>query len=59
VIAQAAATLNQMFADRFWLAVGSGEAPDESITGQSWPFQGRAERTLGGSSEYHPRVVAG
>jgi coenzyme F420-dependent glucose-6-phosphate dehydrogenase len=37
VIAQAAATLGEMFADRFWIAVGSGEALNESITGQAWP----------------------
>jgi coenzyme F420-dependent glucose-6-phosphate dehydrogenase len=37
VIAQAAATLSEMFPDRFWLAVGSGEALNESITGQLWP----------------------
>jgi coenzyme F420-dependent glucose-6-phosphate dehydrogenase len=37
VIAQAAATLADMFPDRFWLAVGSGEALNESITGTGWP----------------------
>ena len=37
VIAQAAATLAIMHGDRFWLAVGSGEALNESITGQPWP----------------------
>jgi len=37
VIAQAAATLSEMFPGRFWLAVGSGEALNESITGQTWP----------------------
>jgi probable non-F420 flavinoid oxidoreductase len=37
VIAQAAATLSEMFPDRFWLALGSGEALNESITGQPWP----------------------
>ncbi len=42
VIAQAAATLAVMFPDRFWLAVGSGEALNESITGQPWP--GKAAR---------------
>jgi G6PDH family F420-dependent oxidoreductase len=36
VVAQAAATLAEMFADRFWLAVGSGEALNESITGEAW-----------------------
>jgi probable non-F420 flavinoid oxidoreductase len=37
VIAQATATLAEMFPDRFWLAVGSGEALNESITGGGWP----------------------
>jgi coenzyme F420-dependent glucose-6-phosphate dehydrogenase len=37
VIAQAAATLAEMFTDRFWLAVGSGEALNEAITGTGWP----------------------
>ena len=37
VVAQAAATLADMFPDRFWLAVGSGEALNESITGTGWP----------------------
>jgi probable non-F420 flavinoid oxidoreductase len=37
IIAQAAATLRQLYGDRFWLAVGSGEALNESITGAAWP----------------------
>ena len=37
VVAQAAATLASMFPGRFWLAVGSGEAINESITGEPWP----------------------
>ena len=37
VIAQAAATLTAMFPGRFWLAVGSGEALNEAITGEPWP----------------------
>jgi coenzyme F420-dependent glucose-6-phosphate dehydrogenase len=37
IVAQAAATLAEMYPDRFWLAVGSGEAVNESITGQPWP----------------------
>jgi coenzyme F420-dependent glucose-6-phosphate dehydrogenase len=37
IIAQAAATLGAMYPGRFWLAVGSGEALNESITGQRWP----------------------
>jgi coenzyme F420-dependent glucose-6-phosphate dehydrogenase len=42
VIAQAAATLTEMFPNRFWLALGSGEAINEGITGQYWPE--KAER---------------
>jgi coenzyme F420-dependent glucose-6-phosphate dehydrogenase len=37
IIAQAAATLAEMYPRRFWLAVGSGEFLNEHITGQSWP----------------------
>ena len=37
IIAQAAATLTEMYPERLWLALGSGEALNESITGQPWP----------------------
>jgi probable non-F420 flavinoid oxidoreductase len=37
IIAQAAATLAQMFPGRFWVALGSGEAMNEHITGEPWP----------------------
>jgi alkanesulfonate monooxygenase SsuD/methylene tetrahydromethanopterin reductase-like flavin-dependent oxidoreductase (luciferase family) len=37
VLAQGAATLSQMYPDRLWLALGSGEAINESITGAAWP----------------------
>ena len=37
IVAQAAATLAEMFPGRFWLAVGSGEALNEHITGARWP----------------------
>ena len=43
VIAQAAATLAVMYPGRFWLAIGSGEALNEGITGLPWPP--KAERT--------------
>jgi probable non-F420 flavinoid oxidoreductase len=43
VIAQAAATLSEMFPGRFWMALGSGEASNEHITGDRWPA--KAERT--------------
>lgn len=37
VLAQAAATCAEMFPDRLWLALGSGEAINEAITGEAWP----------------------
>lgn len=37
VIAQAMATLAEMFPGRFWAALGSGEALNEHVTGERWP----------------------
>lgn len=37
IVAQAAATLAEMFEGRFHLAIGSGQALNERITGQAWP----------------------
>lgn len=37
IIAQAIATLAQMFPGRFWAALGSGEASNERVTGEVWP----------------------
>jgi probable non-F420 flavinoid oxidoreductase len=37
IVAQASATLAAMFPDRLWVALGSGEAANEHITGERWP----------------------
>jgi probable non-F420 flavinoid oxidoreductase len=37
IVAQAAATLCEMFPHRLWVALGSGEASNEHITGEPWP----------------------
>jgi coenzyme F420-dependent glucose-6-phosphate dehydrogenase len=37
VLAQAAATTQEMYEGRLWLALGSGEAINEAITGEAWP----------------------
>lgn len=42
IIAQAAATLAEMFPNRLWLALGSGQRLNEDITGLAWPE--KAER---------------
>lgn len=46
IIAQAIATLAQMFPGRFWAALGSGEASNERVTGQEWPRKEVRERRL-------------
>jgi probable non-F420 flavinoid oxidoreductase len=42
VVAQAAATLAEMYPGRLWVALGTGEASNEHITGERWP--GKAAR---------------
>ncbi len=37
IIAQAMATLAEMFPERLWVCLGSGEASNEHITGDRWP----------------------
>jgi len=37
IVAQAAASLAEMFPGRLWIALGSGEASNEHITGDPWP----------------------
>lgn len=44
VLAQAAATIGEMFPGRLWLALGSGEAINEAMTGATWPD--KPERNL-------------
>jgi probable non-F420 flavinoid oxidoreductase len=46
IIAQAAATLSEMYPGRFWIALGSGEALNESITGDAWPPKAQRQRRL-------------
>ena len=42
IVAQAAATLAEMYPGRFWIAPGSGELLNEHIVGRHWPE--KAER---------------
>lgn len=46
VVAQAVATLVQMHGPRLWLAPGSGEALNETVTGADWPRKPERERRL-------------
>ncbi len=46
IIAQAAATLAEMYPERFWLAVGSGQDLNEHITGEAWPRKADRDQRL-------------
>jgi probable non-F420 flavinoid oxidoreductase len=59
VIAQAAATLAEMFEGRFWLAVGSGEALNEAITGRPWPPKAERNARLKDAADAIRRLWAG
>jgi coenzyme F420-dependent glucose-6-phosphate dehydrogenase len=59
VLAQAAATLCQMYPGRFWLALGSGEAINEHITGQPWPDKPERNARLRESAGIIRALLAG
>ncbi len=46
IIAQAIATLGEMFPGRFWASLGSGEALNERITGDKWPAKSERNARL-------------
>ena len=50
VIAQAVGTLEAMFPGRFWVALGTGEASNEHITGGGWPRSRSATPACGSAS---------
>lgn len=54
VVAQAAATLAQMHGDRFWMAVGTGEALNECIAGMPWPAKGERNARLRSGARTKP-----
>ena len=43
---QAAATVAELFPDRFWIACGSGQAVNEAITGSGWPAKDKRNARL-------------
>src|SRR5690606_35538150 len=46
IIAQAVATLGEMFPGRFWVAFGSGELLNERIVGGGWPSDAERDDRL-------------
>src|SRR5690606_24476634 len=59
VIAQAIATLAQMFDGRFWVAFGSGQLINEHITGGRWPPKDERNARLLESVESIRALLAG
>ncbi|HHW82499.1 MAG TPA: TIGR03885 family FMN-dependent LLM class oxidoreductase [Actinomycetales bacterium] len=59
VLAQKIATLGQMFPGRIWTALASGEAINESITGERWPRKEVRVQRLEESVGVIRRLLAG
>jgi coenzyme F420-dependent glucose-6-phosphate dehydrogenase len=59
IIAQAAATLAEMFPDRFWIATGSGQNLNEHITGAKWPDKDQRNQRLMESVQIMRRLWKG
>lgn len=59
VVAQASATLAQMFPGRFWLALGSGQNMNEHITGAPWPAKDLRQARLEECVDVIRRLHAG
>ncbi|GAB3602880.1 TIGR03885 family FMN-dependent LLM class oxidoreductase [Microbacterium aureliae] len=59
IIAQAIATLEEMFPGRFWAALGSGEAMNEHVTGDPWPSKRERNARLADSLTIIRRLLDG
>jgi probable non-F420 flavinoid oxidoreductase len=59
IIAQAAASLCEMFGDRLWIALGTGEASNEHITGEGWPSKDERTERLAECVEIMRALFAG
>ncbi len=59
IIAQGAATLAEMFPNRFWLALGSGQRLNEDIAGLPWPEKAERNARLGECADIIRALLAG
>jgi coenzyme F420-dependent glucose-6-phosphate dehydrogenase len=59
VLAQGAATLAEMFPDRFWLALGSGQRLNEDIAGLPWPEKAERNARLRECADVIRALLAG
>jgi probable non-F420 flavinoid oxidoreductase len=59
IVAQAVATLSEMFPDRFSVELGSGEALNECITGDDWPAKVKRQQRLFESARVIQKLLKG
>jgi probable non-F420 flavinoid oxidoreductase len=59
LLAQAAATLCEMFPGRLWLALGSGQRLNEDLTGVAWPDKAERNARLGECAEIIRALLKG
>ena len=59
ILAQAGATLAEMFPGKFWMALGSGEILNEGVVGYHWPAKTVRMETLEESAEIIRALWAG
>ncbi|MGI9824028.1 TIGR03885 family FMN-dependent LLM class oxidoreductase [Agromyces sp. Marseille-Q5079] len=59
IAAQKLATLAEMYPDRFWAALGSGEAINEHVTGDPWPAKDERDARLAETVDVIRRLLAG
>lgn len=59
IVAQATATLGQMFEGRYWCALGAGQLMNEHISGDPWPSQETRRSRLAESADLIRRLHEG
>jgi probable non-F420 flavinoid oxidoreductase len=59
IVAQAAASLCELFPGRLWVALGTGEASNEHITGEPWPSKSKRTARLQECVEVMRALFAG
>ncbi|KQM83207.1 TIGR03885 family FMN-dependent LLM class oxidoreductase [Agromyces sp. Leaf222] len=59
IAAQKLATLAEMYPQRFWAALGSGEAINEHVTGDPWPSKEERDARLTETVDVIRRLLAG
>jgi coenzyme F420-dependent glucose-6-phosphate dehydrogenase len=59
VVAQAIGTLTELFPERLWVALGSGENLNEHITGDRWPGRDARQQRLAESVSVIRRLLDG